>query len=632
MKKKRNLFLSLVLVFTFVLPFALSACAKSKTNTNSNNATSATKEAEEELSQQAEEFQNVLEEVEVSTEQTTTDGAFTTLTELGSYNSKKLEYSKTIEEEGSYKLTGVHTGSLVIKKESGTVHLYLENCTITTPTSETAAEQNVPCIQANKGVNLIITLIGQNTLNNGSAEDENCIAVKGGNLTINGEGSLSITSSKSCIKVKADDEGDGGEFFGLGATLTLVAAAHGVSADKIYIDGSTINITSCGKDGIHAETDAYEDLAEDATAPTFSNQTGYFYMKSGTITATNCGGDGIQADSVCYISGGTISVTSATMSDSQFVVYSANLVSSGEYETSDFVWRKNGTNNYSKVAKDSAGSGKYALVQSMKGIKVGEIDYNYEGESDQTVSSTGYLISIQNGTLTFNTIDDAVHTNSGNVEIAGGTITVSTKDDGIHADNKLLLSGGTITISTSYEGLEAYSINISGGTTTITALDDGVNASGTGSPSINISGGRLDVTVSPSGETDGIDSNGTITITGGVVITRGPNSATACPLDADKTITLSGGIIIVIGYAPGSTGGRMSALFAVPGGGHGGMNFPGDMGGGSISTTLTKTTSSSGLSQGSHTVKVGSTTVSYINNYTYSGSTTVYASGTATVN
>ncbi|MBP5231671.1 MAG: carbohydrate-binding domain-containing protein, partial [Clostridia bacterium] len=176
----------------------------------------------------------------------------------------------------------------------------------------------------------------------------------------------------------------------------------------------------------------------------------------------------------------------------------------------------------------------------------------------------------------------------------GGQKTVSGAD-AIHADGRLTISGGTVLIDSAYEGLEANEVYITGGTTTVTAVDDGVNATkGAAAATVNVSGGILDVTVSPNGDTDGIDSNGTYLQTGGIVITRGPNNMNRAALDADSSISISGGTLIVLGY------GRVSA-------------------GGSVSTYKLSLHAA-----GSHTVKIGSTSFSFENAYSYGG-TSVYS-------
>ena len=76
----------------------------------------------------------------------------------------------------------------------------------------------------------------------------------------------------------------------------------------------------------------------------------------------------------------------------------------------------------------------------------------------------------------------------------------------------------------------------------------------------------------------------------------------ASPMDADGSMKMTNGILIVIGYTPRK-----------------------------LSSNMTKTTSSNGLSSGSHTVTVGSQTITFVNNYTYKGSCTVYATESATI-
>ena len=193
-----------------------------------------------------------------------------------------------------------------------------------------------------------------------------------------------------------------------------------------------------------------------------------------------------------------------------------------------------------------------------------------------------------------------VSNDNANINISGGTISIKASDDGIHADGTLTISGGEVNIAESHEGLEGKIVNINGGKTIIVSDDDGINASS----AINFNGGVVDVTVSPNGDTDGIDSNGTVTISGGIIITRGPNSEMAAPLDSEYTMKMTGGILIVIGYPPK----RLST------------------------SGVTKTSSSNGLSMGTHTVTIGSSTITYTNTYTYKGACTVYGSACATVN
>jgi len=510
----------------------------------------------------------------------------------------------SISTAGDYYFSGTLTTAITVAKNAGDVHIYLSSVTLSV--------DGASAISAKKGANVIITLIGTNSLTNTGSEKH--IIDSKEHLVINGAGTLTINSTKSAI---ACDK----TFIGLGGTINVTAEKHAITADSIYIDGMTINATSVGKDVLHAESD-YDEVE---TAPAFSFGAGFVYISSGTINTTKVLGDGIQADSFVYIKDGTFNITTTpTWNDSY--------VATENQEKGMF-----NTSTHQKIARDSvrAGSTYAVLEESVKGIKVGEIDYYLSTDTDQenelTVSSTDYTILIEGGTFNINTVDDSIHTNSGSVLIYGGNLTINTSDDGIHADTNLKISGNSvINIQNSYEGIEAQTIDISGGSTTITALDDGVNATNSNLTEsqqksvcqINISNGRLDVTVSPNGDRDGIDSNGGIKITGGVVITRGPNNQNASPMDAANAVSITGGTVVVIGCAPGA-GGQFSGRGRPDGG----------QSEGTFTTTLTKTQSSNkGLSSGSHTITVGSTVISYSNAYTYSGYTTVYASGSATIN
>lgn len=602
----------LVALLALLLAVSLAACNSNPagtTGTNEQTGTTDTSVGQNEIADISENYASALSATTALADSLTDDQKNTAVP------ADCISGVFTIEEAGNYYFTGTLTQAITVAKNAGNVHLYLEDVTLSV--------EDGSAISAKAGANVTITLIGSNTLSNslGSKEKDKHVIDSKENLVINGTGTLTINSTKSAIACD-------GTFIGLGGTITVTAVKHAVTADSIYLNGTTINAESCGKDVLHAESDY--DAVE--TAPEFDYAKGFVYIEDGAINTGTVLGDGIQADSFVYIKGGTFNLTTTPTWNNSYVAVENQ--EKGMFSVS----------THQKVSRDSVrkGSTYAALEESVKGIKVGEIDYylatDTEQENELTVTSDKYAIIIEGGTFNINTVDDAIHANSGSVLVSGGTLTINTSDDGIHADTNLKIAGSAvINIESSYEGIEAETIDISGGTTTIAALDDGVNATNSNLTEsqqktvcqINVSGGRLDVTVNPSGDRDGIDSNGGIKITGGVVITRGPNSEMASPIDAANAVSVTGGTVIVIGNAPGS-GGRFSG----PGGRTGG---PGAMGGGegswNVASNLTKTQSSSkGLASGSHTVTVGGTTISYTNAYNYSGYVTVYASGSATIN
>lgn len=618
-----------IVLLALLLTLALVACGVTPATSTEKNGTDGQTELVDNNPEQTEKTDSESGETEVvdtesgqneiadtSENYTSISAAATALAESLTEDQKNVEVPSdcttgvyTIEEAGNYYFTGTLTQAITVSKNAGTVHIYLKNVTLSV--------EDDSAISSKKGANVTITLIGSNTLSNslGSKEKDKHVIDSKENLVINGTGTLTINSTKSAI---ACDQ----TLIGLGGTITVAAVKHAVTADSIYLNGMTINAVSCGKDILHAESDY--DAVE--TAPEFDYGKGFVYIEDGAIYTTTVLGDAIQADSFVYIKAGTFNLTTTPTWNNSYVATENQ--EKGMFNVS----------NHQKVSRDSVRKGStYAVLEeSVKGIKVGEIDYYLATDTEQanelTVASDKYAIVIEGGTFNINTVDDAIHANSGSVLIYGGNLTINTSDDGIHADTNLKIAGtAVITIESSYEGIEAETIDISGGTTTITALDDGVNATNSNLTEsqqktvcqINISGGRLDVTVNPNGDRDGIDSNGGIKITGGVVITRGPNSEMASPMDAANTVSISGGTVIVIGNAPGS-GGRF---------GGGRMGGPGGEASWSIASNMTKTQSNSkGLSSGSHAVTVGGTTISYTNAYNYSGYTTVYAGATATIN
>ena len=603
----------IALLLTLTLIAALVGCVTRTDGTTADGQTAAaTTTGQNGNATDPDEGQNEISDT--SETYTSISGAATALVEGLTEDQKNAslpaEYATgvyAIAEAGNYYFSGVLTEPITVAKNAGAVHVYLENASLSV--------ENASAISSKKGAYLTVTLIGENALSNSGDTAKHVVDSKE-NLVVNGTGTLTVTSTKSavaCDKV----------FIGLGGTLNTTAEKHAVTADSIYFDGITVNAVYCGKDVLHAESD-YDEVE---SAPAFDFGAGFVYIKNGTITTTTVLGDGIQADSFVYIKDGTFDITTTPTWNNAYVA-TANQ-EKGMFSVS----------THQKVARDSVrrGSTYAALEESVKGIKVGEIDYYLATDTEQanelTVASDKYTIVIEGGTFRINTVDDAIHTNSGSVLILGGNLTINTSDDGIHADTNLKIAGGAVVnVESSYEGIEAETIDISGGNITIFALDDGVNATnGNLSESqqksvcqINISGGRLDVTVNPNGDRDGIDSNGGIKIIGGVVITRGPNSQMASPIDAANAVSIAGGTVIVVGCAPGS-GGRMSGGRGGPGGG--------GEGSWSVSSAMVKTqTNSKGLSSGAHTVAVGGTTITYTNAYSYSGYTTVFASATATVN
>lgn len=423
----------------------------------------------------------------------------------------------TITAAGNYILTGAYAGITVSVGNGETVHLFLNDATI-------SGGAGIAISNTNKKSTLIITAC-ENTENEvaSAADDVNAIHVKG-TLKINGTGTINVSAKKNGIKVsKGLSIAD--------STINLTAGNHALSARFIEAANAKINVLSAGKDALNAECD-------DETQE-FTLDEGYVSLKNSKIIAS-VSGDGIQADTFVYITGGSVDIKTAAT----FVSYSAESMATYDLSEDDFRYIKSG-DTYKKVADDVATKGaRYAMIQSAKGIKCGEIKYEIDGTEYAVTKNSNYFIVIDGARVKINSSDDAIHTNSGNVLIKGGTLDLMTLDDGIHADELVKIDGGEITVNGSYEGIEGAYVEIGGGTINITASDDGINAASDDesvSEHIIISGGTI--TVDASG--DGLDSNGTIYVSGGTLIVYGPTTGADTGLDADGGILIDGGNVFV---------------------------------------------------------------------------------------
>lgn len=422
----------------------------------------------------------------------------------------------TITSAGSYILTGAYAGITVSVGNGETVHLFLNDATI-------SGGAGIAISNTNKKSTLIITAC-ENTENEvaSKGDDANAIHVKG-TLKINGTGTIKVSAKKNGIKVsKGLSIAD--------STINLTVENHALSARFIVAENAKINVLSAGKDALNAECD-------DETQE-FTLDEGYVSLKSSKVFAS-VSGDGIQADTFVYITGGSVDIKTAAT----FVSYSAESMAAYDLTEDDFRYIKSG-DTYKKIDDVASKGARYAMIQSAKGIKCGEIKYEIDGTEYVVTKNSNYFIVIDGARVKINSSDDAIHTNSGNVLIKGGTLDLTTLDDGIHADELVKIDGGEITVNGSYEGIEGAYVEIGGGTIYITASDDGINAA-SDDESVNehiiISGGTI--TVDASG--DGLDSNGTIYVTGGTLIVYGPTTGADTGLDADGGILIDGGNVFV---------------------------------------------------------------------------------------
>lgn len=196
----------------------------------------------------------------------------------------------TITDEGTYVITGtLDDGYIVVDADKeDEIRIVLKGASITS--SDYAA---LYCLNAD---NVYITLENntENALvNEGEFNSKDDNNVDGAvfaktDLTINGSGSLSISSSAHGIVSKDNIMITGG-------TISVTAEKDGIQAnDSVAVQNSTIDIT-CGKDGIQADND--DDQSK-----------GYVFISSGDITIS-AGDDGITASTTLQIDDGSVNIT-----------------------------------------------------------------------------------------------------------------------------------------------------------------------------------------------------------------------------------------------------------------------------------------------------------------------------------
>ncbi len=386
----------------------------------------------------------------------------------------------------------------------------------------------------------------------------------------------------------------------LGGELVLEAVNNGLKGkDSVTVTGGNITVKS-GNDGIKANNTADADC-------------GNVYIRGGEINIISLG-DGIQAENKLSVEDGNITVTAGETAENteqdetgnggEFIANGNGFMPGGEAPAeipgnADFggipqgeagglpenrgaMMQAGGTPPEMPDGSENAGFGAMPDNNGNRGFgnrggaQFGSFEneggmggkspdmFNAESSTNSGAGSTkgiksGGDLTVSGGTVTVNSVDDCIHSDS-SINITGGILNLTSSDDGVHAEQNLTVSGGEITVSDSYEGLEGTYIYIDGGTVDVTAADDGINAAGgsfgrpgaadTGAsslPLLKISGGTLYVNAGG----DGLDSNGDLIIDGGTVIVDGPQNNGNGALDSGSenggSILCNGGTVIAIG-------------------------------------------------------------------------------------
>ena len=299
----------------------------------------------------------------------------------------ELSDSYQITKSGTYHFTGaIEDGLITSDVQDGVVKIILDNVRI--------INNDGPAIACYSGDDLVIELVGDNSLSDGASyssdydEDVTGAIYSKADLTFQGSGTLSLTANYQDGIVSKDDlKFSSGSF-------SIVAEDDGVRGkDSVYIAGGEFNINSKA-DGIKSTNE--NDVGK-----------GFVLIEAGNVSI-NSGDDGIHASNRLIIKNGTVEILEAY----EGLEAPAIVIDGGEislYAIDDGINAGNGSDTY--TANRPMGGMPDADENCIISINGGNIYINASGDG---IDSNGYL-EFNGG----NTIVDGP-TNNGNGALDAG--------------------------------------------------------------------------------------------------------------------------------------------------------------------------------------------------------------------
>lgn len=374
--------------------------------------------------------------------------------------SEVKDFTYTITKEGTYILSGTYSGQIVVNvADTAKVQLVLDSVTITNESSAAiyVKEADKVFVTLKDGTTSTLTTSGTFV----ATDDNNVDGVifSKGDLTINGSGSLKISSTAHGIVGKDDVVITGGN-------IDITSTKKGISGkDSVRIADGTINITT-GTDGIHSEN-------SDDTSK------GFVYIEGGTITI-NAADDGIHSGTTLDIVGGKIDITNS---------------------------------NEGIEGKDvNISGGEINIVSTDDGINATASLTTGEKSSMQAQDAS---INISGGKITVNAEGDGIDSN-GNLTVSGGETYVSGPtrggNGGIDYNGTATITGGTVIVteiqsmtesfgSASTQGVVQVSVSNQAAGTTVSIADSKGNVLASYTPSKEYNSVIISTTGMVQGET-----------------------------------------------------------------------------------------------------------------------------------
>lgn len=303
------------------------------------------------------------------------------------------ESSLTITSPGVYHLTGAADYPVIVNAGTNAVKLILDNVAI--------SNQSGPAIACYAAEDLVIELIGENELSDGSAydgsydEDVNGAIYSKSDLTFEGSGSAIITANYQDAIVGKDDLK-----FASGS-YEIVSADDGIRGkDSVYIVDGKFSITS------------KEDAIKSTNATTAGK--GFVLIEGGDIEISS-GDDGIHAETVLMINGGIIDIKKS-------------------YE---------GIESPRIIIND----GNISIMASDDGINAGSSSDNTIATNQNETTSINQEIIINGGSVYVNAAGDGIDSNgyinfNGGITVVDGPI--NNGNGALDATYGVLMTGGTV--------------------------------------------------------------------------------------------------------------------------------------------------------------------------------------------
>ena len=371
-----------------------------------------------------------------------------------------------------------------------------------------------------------------NTLTDGANNTKKAAFLVKGHAEFAKGGSLTITGNKKHA-LACNEYMEVKKTVGTITIVSSVADAINV-AQYFQMNGGTINIQSCGDDGIQVD-------AEDTADPELD---GHVLIKGGTLTINGsaAGTKCIKAEGNVDIQGGTLTLKhtgipvwdtdKSKIKEATGIGSDRNLTINGAEAIVNITMTGNGARGMKCDSTMTATAGTIDLNCSG-----GDWAYSTVDTSSVKCAKADYAFILNGANMKCTTIkDEAVGVHSeGTVLISDGTLTLNTYDHGIKSDYDMEITGGTIT----------YNIN---GPASKALKCEG---------NLYISGGNISGTVSGGGETAsdkttsasaGIKCDNNVTIDGGTFDLKATGNG-------DKGMSIDGWLIINDGNIKVSTTG-----------------------------------------------------------------------------